>query len=492
MKNLKIVQAYDLPGNPDADSVYELLPKDFSQSYYDERTDRNIGWITREEQEMLKNSVVGIAGCGGMGGLVAATLLRLGVGEIRIADIEVFDRSNLNRQFAASKNTIGKSKAFETAKILRDISDDTKIAVYPQGITEETADNFAESCDVICDEIEFWAVGSRILLHRAMREKGSLILNSPTVGHRVYVTKFTPASMKIEEILEIDYEEAKMLQAKIQKRTATKEEVIRVMEKMIRLAAPEIPEYSADLEKYSTVAEVRKRLFEEVRASIIATNPPMASGYLANQVLYHLLDKYSDIKRNFIIPVPMPGFLMIEAGFLKTENCKRIWWKTVVTPVSDADEMEKTLEYVKRKYKEKFGTTPGESGAYISAIKGNTVLGTVALDFPDASGKLPLEHIYQIERKIIKLALREDNVAQIGKWIADDPGLSLFLAYASSKYALSLGKKYGFVTHSDAVAEGDRKFYITPPLASPYIMDFEQIIQVLEAKISKSQAVTVL
>jgi len=67
MKNLKIVQAYDLPGNPDADSVYELLPKDFSQSYYDERTDRNIGWITREEQEMLKNSVVGIAGCGGMG-----------------------------------------------------------------------------------------------------------------------------------------------------------------------------------------------------------------------------------------------------------------------------------------------------------------------------------------------------------------------------------------------------------------------------------------
>ena len=147
MKNLKIVQAYDLPGNPDADSVYELLPKDFSQSYYDERTDRNIGWITREEQEMLKNSVVGIAGCGGMGGLVAATLLRLGVGEIRIADIEVFDRSNLNRQFAASKNTIGKSKAFETAKILRDISDDTKIAVYPQGITEETAENFSEKCD---------------------------------------------------------------------------------------------------------------------------------------------------------------------------------------------------------------------------------------------------------------------------------------------------------------------------------------------------------
>ena len=53
-KNLKIEQVHDLPGNLDAESIYVLLPKNFSQDFYNERTDRNIGWITKEEQELEK------------------------------------------------------------------------------------------------------------------------------------------------------------------------------------------------------------------------------------------------------------------------------------------------------------------------------------------------------------------------------------------------------------------------------------------------------
>ncbi len=324
-KELKITSRHDLPENPDAESIHALMPKNFSQDYYNERTDRNIGWITRKEQEKIKNSVVGIAGCGGMGGLVAATLIRLGVGEVRIADTEVFDISNLNRQFAATMTTVGKSKAFETAKMLRAIASDTKIVVYPEGINENTAEHFVAGCDVVCDEIEFWAIGSRILLHNVAKQVRALILNCSTAGHRVYCTKFTHDGMHISEVLELEYAQAKKFQDKIQNGTATKDEIRNIMNLMLRIAAPELPEYSTDTEKYSTVAELKKRLFVEIRASIIATNPPMAAGFMANQVLFHLLLK-SDISRNFITPPSMPSYLMFDAGTLEGKCVEKKWW----------------------------------------------------------------------------------------------------------------------------------------------------------------------
>jgi sulfur carrier protein ThiS adenylyltransferase len=46
----------------------------------------------------LKQSVVGIAGVGGLGSLVAVELARIGVGRLIVADFDVVEPSNLNRQ----------------------------------------------------------------------------------------------------------------------------------------------------------------------------------------------------------------------------------------------------------------------------------------------------------------------------------------------------------------------------------------------------------
>lgn len=46
----------------------------------------------------LKQSVVGIAGVGGLGSAVAVALARIGVGRLIIADFDVVEPSNLNRQ----------------------------------------------------------------------------------------------------------------------------------------------------------------------------------------------------------------------------------------------------------------------------------------------------------------------------------------------------------------------------------------------------------
>jgi hypothetical protein len=115
---ISIVEQFELPDGLAPRTAYRLLPCDRGEEYFRERTDRNLGWISWEEQELLRSTVIGVAGCGGMGGQLAEKFLRLGVGEVRIADSEVFDASNLNRQFAVLRNTLGKSKALETARML--------------------------------------------------------------------------------------------------------------------------------------------------------------------------------------------------------------------------------------------------------------------------------------------------------------------------------------------------------------------------------------
>jgi molybdopterin/thiamine biosynthesis adenylyltransferase len=322
MDGPRVIECSHLPEILDPDAVYRLLPVGSDEEYYLERTDRNIGWITAEEQKILKKSIVGIAGCGGMGGQLAEKLVRLGVGEIRIADSEVFDVSNINRQFAATRKNVGHSKAFETARMLREITDDFTLAVYPRGIQPEIVDHFLDGCDVVCDEIEFWAIGARILLHKQARGKGISVFNCNTVGFGTRLFLFTPTSTTMEECLSFTYSEAVRLQELIQHKHASQNEIHLVMENVLRGLVPELPEYRGGADYLA----VRKRLFEEGKAAIIATNPPMATGLVGDYILFYLL-RNSDVKRNVNSPCEMPGYIYFDAARLESKVVRGKWWQ---------------------------------------------------------------------------------------------------------------------------------------------------------------------
>lgn len=314
--NKKYIQK--IPKFPEMDEVYYVLPSAGQEKFYNGRVNRNLPWITQEEQALLRTSVVAIAGCGGMGGLLASILVRLGVGEIRIADNETFEVSNLNRQYAAFRHTLGRSKALETGRLIRAIAKDTTIVIYPQGITEETAASFVEGAHVICDEIEFWAIGARYVLHQAMRKTDSVLFNAPTVGHRTYITKFTKTSATIEQAIGLSPARANALQAKIISRMAGVDEVRELTEALLPFVAPELPEYSADTTIYSSHRLCLERLLEKNTAPIIATNPPMATGFLANQVLFELLARMGLVKRTFKCVPEMYGYHMFDAAHMIT------------------------------------------------------------------------------------------------------------------------------------------------------------------------------
>ncbi|MBX4189944.1 ThiF family adenylyltransferase [Candidatus Parcubacteria bacterium] len=318
---MKIIPCDDIPDPPDLSAIYYLRSKNPDLDYYNRRTDRNIGWMTQKEQDQIHRNVkVGISGCGGMGGLTGSIHIRLGVAELRIADPERFDDSNINRQAGAGRYTTGKSKAIETARMMRKISDDVPIAVIPQGICKETADYFVEGCSLIADEIEFWAVGARILLHQTARRYGVPVFNCNTVGLSTHLFLFTPTSQTMEERLGLSLDEAMDLQEKIQSKKASKSEVSRVMESVRKGLVPELPEY-CDINSIILNREFTlRRLLNEGRASILPTNPHMCSGFLANHMLIYIwqnLVSDSDITR--IIPrIPAtPKYLFFDSAHIE-------------------------------------------------------------------------------------------------------------------------------------------------------------------------------
>ncbi len=88
---------------------------------------RNIGSISLEQQQMLQGATVSVIGCGGLGGFVIDGLARLGVGTLRICDLDCFSRSNLNRQLYATTASLGRYKAEVAAEQVSRIHDRTRV-----------------------------------------------------------------------------------------------------------------------------------------------------------------------------------------------------------------------------------------------------------------------------------------------------------------------------------------------------------------------------
>ncbi|MCD6582772.1 MAG: sulfur carrier protein ThiS adenylyltransferase ThiF [Desulfuromusa sp.] len=94
--------------------------------------------------EKIKRGKVGIAGAGGLGSHVAIALTRVGIGQLNIADFDVVEPSNLNRQ-QYFIDQIGMPKVIALRDNLQRINPGTKVIIYNQKIvTENIAELFGE------------------------------------------------------------------------------------------------------------------------------------------------------------------------------------------------------------------------------------------------------------------------------------------------------------------------------------------------------------
>lgn len=120
------------------------------------RTARNHFKITPEEQLELSKKIIGIIGLS-VGQSVALTLaMERSCGELRIADFDDLELSNLNR-IRTGLHNLGIPKVVATAREIAEIDPFIKVICYPEGITEENIDDFiagGQNLDVLIDECD--------------------------------------------------------------------------------------------------------------------------------------------------------------------------------------------------------------------------------------------------------------------------------------------------------------------------------------------------
>lgn len=105
------------------------------------RTIRNRYKITDEEQELLQKKIVGIIGLS-VGQSVAISLaMERCFGEIRIADFDRLDLSNMNRIRTGVYN-IGLKKSWIVAREIAEIDPYLKVTLYNEGIIEDNINDF--------------------------------------------------------------------------------------------------------------------------------------------------------------------------------------------------------------------------------------------------------------------------------------------------------------------------------------------------------------
>lgn len=168
---------------------------------------RNYPLITRDEQEKLANITIAIAGTGGIGAWAADALVRMGIGKLKIADLECYEIHNLNRQAYSNTENVGQEKVKVVADNLLKINPDLDLEVYDEGINSENIAKFLDGVEAVIDAVEYFEFDVRRMLQSEARRRKIPTFLNVVAGFNVALFVFNENSMSFDEY--IGYEEKK-------------------------------------------------------------------------------------------------------------------------------------------------------------------------------------------------------------------------------------------------------------------------------------------
>jgi molybdopterin/thiamine biosynthesis adenylyltransferase len=165
---------------------------------YDQAFSRNIGWVTPQEQQVLRGKRVAIAGGGGVGGVHLLTLVRLGVTHFHIADFDTFDVVNFNRQVGAMMSTVGQSKVEVLARMAKDINPEVEIEIFEEGVNRGNLPAFLDGVDLYVDALDFFAFDARRQTFAMCAQLGIPATTAAPLGMGAALLNFMPGKMTFE------------------------------------------------------------------------------------------------------------------------------------------------------------------------------------------------------------------------------------------------------------------------------------------------------
>jgi molybdopterin/thiamine biosynthesis adenylyltransferase len=153
--------------------------------------ERNFPSLSAAEQLRLFESAALVVGLGGLGGTLAVLLARVGVGRLLLADGDVFQPSNLNRQLLATQATLGRNKAQVAAEHLLGINPALEVKAIPRFLDRETLPDCLSQVQVALDGLD--SLKARQDLFGAAQQAGVPLVHGAVRGQYGQVATILPA-----------------------------------------------------------------------------------------------------------------------------------------------------------------------------------------------------------------------------------------------------------------------------------------------------------
>jgi sulfur carrier protein ThiS adenylyltransferase len=118
--------------------------------------------------QKIKRSIVGVAGLGGLGSVVATALARVGVGTLILVDFDVVEPSNLNRQ-QYFIHQIGMPKVEALQENLSKINPYVRVRPYNERLDRDNVERILKEADVVVEAFD--RADEKAMLINAVSEK---------------------------------------------------------------------------------------------------------------------------------------------------------------------------------------------------------------------------------------------------------------------------------------------------------------------------------
>jgi Dinucleotide-utilizing enzymes involved in molybdopterin and thiamine biosynthesis family 2 len=153
---------------------------------------RNRGYISDDTQKAISETRLLFAGCG-MGSAPATCAARTGFRKFVLADGDVVDAHNLNRQFYTHQD-IGLPKVDSLKRHILEINPEAEVEALNAHLDMNNIPDVVSRCDVVFDTIDFVDLPALLGLHREASRRGKPLFTAMNVGFGALVWYIPPGS----------------------------------------------------------------------------------------------------------------------------------------------------------------------------------------------------------------------------------------------------------------------------------------------------------
>ncbi|HVN25147.1 MAG TPA: HesA/MoeB/ThiF family protein [Syntrophorhabdales bacterium] len=162
------------------------------------RYQRNRKTLSIEDQLKLLRGTVAIIGCGGLGGYIVEELARIGVGQLRAIDPDVFEEHNLNRQLMSSIAALGQPKVEAASARVAQINPAVEVLAVRDRFSRENGRPFLGGVSVAVDALD--NIITRLELAEVCSDLGVPLVHGSIAGWYGQIVTQLPGESTLQAI----------------------------------------------------------------------------------------------------------------------------------------------------------------------------------------------------------------------------------------------------------------------------------------------------